>query len=63
MNQPCLQGIELRYVLTMYLFNHGPASVTEMVDALGWYGFLCPWQTIEGCVGCIAVGDGTGQSA
>jgi hypothetical protein len=35
-----LRGIELRYALTMHLASHGPASVTELADALGWHGFV-----------------------
>ena len=34
-----LQGIELRHVLTMHLSVHGPAAITEMIEALGWHGF------------------------
>jgi hypothetical protein len=34
-----LQGIELRYVLTLHLYQHGAASVTELIDLLGWHGF------------------------
>jgi hypothetical protein len=34
-----LQGIELRYVLTMHLSHHGPATIAEMIDALAWHGF------------------------
>ena len=34
-----LRGIDLRYVLTMYLFQHGPATVASLVDALTWQGF------------------------
>jgi hypothetical protein len=34
-----LQGIELRYVLTMQLAVHGPATITELIDALAWHGF------------------------
>lgn len=34
-----LQGIELRYVLTMHLSLHGPASITELANALAWHGF------------------------
>jgi hypothetical protein len=34
-----LRGIELRYVLTMYLSQHGPATITEMIDALTCHGF------------------------
>jgi hypothetical protein len=34
-----LRGIELRYVLTMQLSSHGPASIPELADALAWHGF------------------------
>ncbi len=34
-----LKGIELRYVLTMHLFQHGKQSVADLVDALDAYGF------------------------
>jgi hypothetical protein len=34
-----LQGLELRYVLTMYLAQHGPTTVNELIDAIRWQGF------------------------
>jgi hypothetical protein len=34
-----LQGLELRYVLTMYLVQHGPTTVKELIDAIRWQGF------------------------
>jgi hypothetical protein len=34
-----VSGIELRYLLTTYLFDHGPATVGELVDALTYHGF------------------------
>jgi hypothetical protein len=34
-----LQGIELRYALTMYLLQHGPTTVNELVEAMEWQGF------------------------
>ncbi|OBH06431.1 hypothetical protein [Mycobacterium sp. E1747] len=34
-----LHGIELRYVLALHLWQHGPATVSEMVDLLGRQGF------------------------
>ena len=34
-----VRGIELRYLLTSYLFDHGPATVAELVDALTYHGF------------------------
>ena len=39
MNQRHLRGIELRYVLTMHLAVHGPATVAELIDALDHQGF------------------------
>jgi hypothetical protein len=37
-----LRGIELRYVLTMYLVVYGPATIAEMIEALAWHGFCVP---------------------
>jgi hypothetical protein len=34
-----LRGIELRYVLTMYLFNQGRSSIKELVEGLAFHGF------------------------
>jgi hypothetical protein len=34
-----LQGLELRYILTMYLVQHGPKTVNELIDAIRWQGF------------------------
>lgn len=34
-----VRGTELRYLLTAYLFDHGPATVAELVDALTYHGF------------------------
>jgi hypothetical protein len=34
-----LQGLELRYVLTRYLWQHGPATGEELIDAISWRGF------------------------
>ena len=34
-----VKGTELRYLLTTYLFDHGPATVTELIDALAYHGF------------------------
>ncbi|UGT92403.1 hypothetical protein [Mycobacterium ostraviense] len=34
-----LRGIELRYVLTMQLSQHGLATIAEVLDALAWHGF------------------------
>ena len=37
-----LQGIELRYVLTMHLAHNGPATIAEMMEALKSHGFCIP---------------------
>lgn len=34
-----VRGADLRYLLTAYLFDHGPATVDELVDALAYHGF------------------------
>jgi hypothetical protein len=34
-----VKGTDLRYLLTAYLFDHGPATVEELVDALTYHGF------------------------
>ena len=34
-----LAGIELRYVLTMYLFQRCPTTVARLVDAITWQDF------------------------
>jgi hypothetical protein len=34
-----VRGTDLRYLLTAYLFDHGPATVDELVDALTYHGF------------------------
>lgn len=37
-----LQGIELRYMLTVNLDIHGPASIFEMIELLEYQGFAIP---------------------
>ncbi|BBY89417.1 hypothetical protein [Mycolicibacterium tokaiense] len=34
-----VRGIELRYLLTTYLFDHGPSTVDELIDGLALQGF------------------------
>lgn len=34
-----LRGIELRYALTLYLGQHGPQTVSDLVSALEYQGF------------------------
>ena len=50
MNQLRLNGIELRYVLTMHLAQHGPATIAELIPALNHHGFTVrgrPSKTIS----------------
>ncbi|CAN5513253.1 hypothetical protein BH09ACT8_BH09ACT8_17240 [soil metagenome] len=35
-----LRGIELRYALTEFLAQHGPTSITGLIDGLTWQGFV-----------------------
>ena len=37
-----LRGVELRYALTMYLFQHGPQTVADLIDALEFQSFDIP---------------------
>ncbi|MGV0625945.1 hypothetical protein [Mycolicibacter minnesotensis] len=41
-NRKSLRGIELRYVLTHHLHQHGPCSVGELVAELHARGFCVP---------------------
>jgi hypothetical protein len=41
-NSLVLRGIELRYALTLYLFQHGPRTVADLIDALSYQGFDIP---------------------
>ena len=34
-----IYGVELRYALTFYLFQHGPQTVAELIEALEYQGF------------------------
>jgi hypothetical protein len=57
-----VSGTDLRYLLTAYLFDHGPATVEELVDALAYHGFrpigrpskavsdALRWETVRGRV-------------
>jgi hypothetical protein len=40
-----VSGTDLRYLLTAYLFDHGPATVEELVDALAYHGFRPPGRS------------------
>jgi hypothetical protein len=40
-----LRGVELRYALTLYLFQQGPQTVAELIDALEYQGFDIPGRT------------------
>jgi hypothetical protein len=37
-----LRGVELRYAFTMYLFQHGPQTVADLIDALEFQSFDIP---------------------
>ena len=37
-----IYGVELRYVLTFYLSQHGPTTITDLIDALDYYNFELP---------------------
>ena len=34
-----LRGYELRCVLTLHLFQHGPATIAELIETLDFHGF------------------------
>src|SRR4051794_702699 len=40
-----LRGVELRYALTLYLFQHGPKTVAELIEALEYQGFDIPGRS------------------
>jgi hypothetical protein len=42
MHKRQLRGVELRYALTLYLFQHGPETVAELIEALEYRGFDIP---------------------
>lgn len=37
-----IYGVELRYVLTFYLSQHGPTTIPDLIDALEYYNFELP---------------------
>ena len=37
-----LRGVELRYALTMFLFQHGPQTVADLIEALEYQCFEIP---------------------
>ena len=41
-NTRALRGIELRYALTLYPFQHGPTTIPDLIDALEYQGFDVP---------------------
>jgi hypothetical protein len=40
-----LRGIELRYALTLFLFQHGAKTVDELIEALDYQGFDIPGRS------------------
>ena len=62
-----LRGVELRYALTLYLFQHGPLMLSDLMEALDFQGFDIPggakavsdalrWEIGHGRVGRVARG-------
>lgn len=62
-----LRGVELRYALTLYLFQHGPLLLSDLLVALDFQGFDVPggakavsdalrWEIGHGRVGRVARG-------
>ena len=50
-----VKGTDLRYLLTSYLFDHGPATVGELIDALAYHGFCVagrPAKAISDALRC-----------
>jgi hypothetical protein len=41
-NRRQLRGVELRYALTMFLFQHGAQTVADLIDALEYQCFEIP---------------------
>ena len=41
-NKRQLRGVELRYALTLYLFQHGPQTVADLIEALEYQCFDIP---------------------
>ena len=37
-----LRGVELRYALTLFLFQHGPQTVADLIEALEYQCFDIP---------------------
>lgn len=37
-----IYGVELRYVLTFHLSQHGPTTIPDLIDALDYYNFALP---------------------
>ena len=52
-----LRGVELRYALTMYLFQHGPQTVADLIDALEFQSFRHSRTSVESSVGRLTERD------
>jgi hypothetical protein len=57
-----VSGTDLRYLLTAYLFDHGPATVEELVDALAYHGCTAV-AALHDPVAALAVGGDASLSA
>jgi hypothetical protein len=53
-----VRGIELRYLLTTHLFDHGPANIEELIEAIEVPGFRHQWASVEVRIRRTALGDG-----
>jgi hypothetical protein len=56
-----LRGIELRYALTMYLLQHGPTTVDELIKALEWQGFEIRGRPNRCRTHCVGNGGAAGS--
>ena len=50
-----VRGTDLRYLLTSYLFDHGQATVAELIEALDYHGFCvagAPTKVVSDALRC-----------
>lgn len=48
-----VRGTDLRYLITAYLFDHGPATTNELVDALAYHGFRTAGRASKAVSGAL----------
>ena len=56
-----VRGTDLRYLLTAYLFDHGPATMDELVEALTYHGFHTAGRTSKAVSDALRWEIGHGQ--